>query len=42
MCGIFGVVSNRNIIPILIEGIKKLEYRGYDSWGIAWIGKKVK
>ena len=39
MCGIFGVVSHRNVVPLLIEGMKKLEYRGYDSCGIAVIGK---
>jgi len=38
MCGIFGVVSGKkNIVPILIEGIRKMEYRGYDSWGVAVI-----
>ena len=35
MCGIVGAVSNRNIVPILIEGLKRLEYRGYDSCGVA-------
>ena len=35
MCGIVGAVSTRNIVPILIEGLKRLEYRGYDSCGIA-------
>ena len=35
MCGIVGAVAQRNIIPILIEGLKRLEYRGYDSCGIA-------
>jgi len=35
MCGIVGAVANRNIIPVLIEGLKRLEYRGYDSAGIA-------
>jgi len=35
MCGIVGGVTQRNIIPILLEGLKKLEYRGYDSAGIA-------
>lgn len=37
MCGIIGAVSERNVTPILIEGLKKLEYRGYDSAGIAVI-----
>jgi len=35
MCGIVGAVANRNISPILLEGLKRLEYRGYDSCGIA-------
>lgn len=35
MCGIFGYVGKQDIVPILIEGLKKLEYRGYDSAGIA-------
>jgi glutamine---fructose-6-phosphate transaminase (isomerizing) len=35
MCGIVGAVSGRNVVPILIEGLKKLEYRGYDSAGMA-------
>ena len=35
MCGIVGSVSTRNIVPILIEGLRRLEYRGYDSCGVA-------
>jgi glucosamine--fructose-6-phosphate aminotransferase (isomerizing) len=35
MCGIVGAVAQRNIVPILLEGLRKLEYRGYDSAGIA-------
>ena len=35
MCGIVGAVAKRNIVPILLEGLRKLEYRGYDSAGIA-------
>ena len=35
MCGIVGAASTRNIVPILIEGIRRLEYRGYDSAGLA-------
>ncbi len=34
MCGIVGGISERNIVPVLIEGLKSLEYRGYDSAGI--------
>ena len=36
MCGIVGGVSDRNVLPILIEGLKRLEYRGYDSAGVAF------
>jgi glucosamine--fructose-6-phosphate aminotransferase (isomerizing) len=35
MCGIVGAVSARNIVPVLTEGLKRLEYRGYDSCGVA-------
>jgi glucosamine--fructose-6-phosphate aminotransferase (isomerizing) len=35
MCGIVGAVAQRNITPILLEGLKRLEYRGYDSCGVA-------
>jgi glucosamine--fructose-6-phosphate aminotransferase (isomerizing) len=35
MCGIVAAVADRNIVPILIEGLRKLEYRGYDSAGMA-------
>ncbi len=35
MCGIVGAVSSRNIIPILVQGLQRLEYRGYDSCGVA-------
>ncbi|MBI2769507.1 MAG: glutamine--fructose-6-phosphate transaminase (isomerizing) [Burkholderiales bacterium] len=35
MCGIVGAVSNRNIVPILVQGLQRLEYRGYDSCGVA-------
>lgn len=35
MCGIVGAVSKQNIVPILVEGLKRLEYRGYDSCGVA-------
>src|SRR5450631_3930430 len=37
MCGIIGVVAERNSVPILMEGLRRLEYRGYDSAGIAVI-----
>jgi len=35
MCGIVGAVANQNIVPILIKGLQRLEYRGYDSCGVA-------
>ncbi|MEZ5728780.1 MAG: glutamine--fructose-6-phosphate transaminase (isomerizing) [Burkholderiaceae bacterium] len=35
MCGIVGAAARRNVVPILIEGLRKLEYRGYDSAGLA-------
>ncbi|MDB5871891.1 MAG: glutamine--fructose-6-phosphate transaminase, partial [Ramlibacter sp.] len=35
MCGIVGAVSHRNIVPILVQGLQRLEYRGYDSCGVA-------
>ena len=37
MCGIVGAVSNHNIVPVLLEGLRRLEYRGYDSCGIAYL-----
>ena len=40
MCGIVGGVTERNVVPILIEGLHRLEYRGYDSAGIAYKEKK--
>ncbi|MBN2364221.1 glutamine--fructose-6-phosphate transaminase (isomerizing) [candidate division WOR-3 bacterium] len=39
MCGIVGSIGNENTVDILIKGLKRLEYRGYDSAGIAVIGK---
>jgi len=35
MCGIVGYVGKKSVVPIIIEGLRKLEYRGYDSAGIA-------
>jgi glucosamine--fructose-6-phosphate aminotransferase (isomerizing) len=37
MCGIVGAIADRDVVPVLIEGLKRLEYRGYDSAGIAVI-----
>ena len=41
MCGIVGAIAKRNIVPVLIEGLKRLEYRGYDSAGVAVLDGKV-
>ena len=41
MCGIVGGIAQRNIVPILIEGLKRLEYRGYDSAGLAVINDQT-
>lgn len=38
MCGIVGAIAERNIVPILVEGLRRLEYRGYDSAGVAVVG----
>jgi len=38
MCGIVGAVAQRDVAPILLEGLKRLEYRGYDSAGVAILG----
>ncbi|MFB0975521.1 MAG: glutamine--fructose-6-phosphate aminotransferase, partial [Tolumonas sp.] len=38
MCGIVGAVAQRDIAEILVEGLRRLEYRGYDSAGVAIIG----
>jgi glucosamine 6-phosphate synthetase-like amidotransferase/phosphosugar isomerase protein len=35
MCGIVGAIAERNVVEILLEGLKRLEYRGYDSAGVA-------
>ncbi len=44
MCGIVGAIAERNIVPILMEGLRRLEYRGYDSAGLAVVesGKLVR
>ncbi len=39
MCGIVGAIAERDVVPILIEGLKRLEYRGYDSAGVAVLDK---
>ncbi|MCY4228923.1 MAG: glutamine--fructose-6-phosphate transaminase (isomerizing) [Gammaproteobacteria bacterium] len=42
MCGIIGAVSNSNVLPVLLGGLKRLEYRGYDSSGLAVINEPGK
>ncbi|MGI9235877.1 MAG: glutamine--fructose-6-phosphate transaminase (isomerizing) [Woeseiaceae bacterium] len=43
MCGIVGAIAEKNIVPVLVEGLRRLEYRGYDSAGVAVIdaGKNI-
>ncbi|OUD12276.1 glutamine--fructose-6-phosphate transaminase (isomerizing) [Thioflexithrix psekupsensis] len=41
MCGIIGAVAERDVVPILLEGLKRLEYRGYDSVGVAIIDQAL-
>ena len=41
MCGIVGYVGKKSVVPVIIEGLRKLEYRGYDSAGIAVSGKPL-
>jgi glucosamine--fructose-6-phosphate aminotransferase (isomerizing) len=41
MCGIVGAIGQRNVVPVLVEGLKRLEYRGYDSAGIAVVNGSI-
>ena len=41
MCGIVGAIAERDVTPILIEGLRRLEYRGYDSAGVALVGDQA-
>ena len=40
MCGVVGAIAQRNVVPILLEGLRRLEYRGYDSVGVAVVGEQ--
>ena len=40
MCGIVGAAARRDIVPVLIEGLRRLEYRGYDSCGLALVERE--
>ncbi|MES2918786.1 MAG: glutamine--fructose-6-phosphate transaminase (isomerizing) [Pseudomonadota bacterium] len=42
MCGIVGAIGKRNIVPVLVDGLKRLEYRGYDSSGIAVLDGEIR
>ena len=41
MCGIVAGISKKNVLPVLIDGLERLEYRGYDSAGIAILNDKI-
>ncbi|MDP3733550.1 MAG: isomerizing glutamine--fructose-6-phosphate transaminase, partial [Candidatus Daviesbacteria bacterium] len=42
MCGIFGYIGSKNASQVILEGLKRLEYRGYDSWGIAVVADEIR
>ncbi len=42
MCGIIGAIAQRNVVPMLIEGLSRLEYRGYDSAGVAVLNGSIR
>jgi glucosamine--fructose-6-phosphate aminotransferase (isomerizing) len=42
MCGIVGAIAQRDIVPVLLEGLRKLEYRGYDSAGLAVVSGELR
>ncbi|MGH8757659.1 MAG: glutamine--fructose-6-phosphate transaminase (isomerizing), partial [Burkholderiales bacterium] len=42
MCGIVGAIAQRDVVPVLLEGLRRLEYRGYDSAGLAVVNGGLK
>ena len=42
MCGIVGYIGPKPVVPLILDGLRRLEYRGYDSAGIAVVGKNGK
>src|SRR5258706_3810984 len=42
MCGIVGAIGQRNVVPMLVEGLSRLEYRGYDSAGVAVLADGIR
>ena len=41
MCGIVGAVARRDVVPFLLEGLRRVEYRGYDSAGLAVMRDRI-